>query len=47
MRFEVEQGVEMGRRSVIGVDVEIENGQVTLVRLSGTAIQVMEGSLRI
>lgn len=43
-RFEVVQGVEMGRRSVIGV--EVSRG-VESVRLSGCALPVMEGSPRI
>jgi PhzF family phenazine biosynthesis protein len=48
-RYEMIQGVEMGRRSVIGVDVEVEGGgqKVQSVRLSGEAVQVMEGKLRI
>jgi PhzF family phenazine biosynthesis protein len=47
-KFEVTQGVEMGRRSVIGVEVVIdrEGNSVQSVRLSGVAVQVMEGSLR-
>jgi trans-2,3-dihydro-3-hydroxyanthranilate isomerase len=47
MKFGVEQGVEMGRRSVIGVEIEVVGGNVDRVELSGTAVQVMEGSLRI
>jgi len=48
-RFEVTQGVEMGRRSVIGVDVALDGTgeKVKGVRLSGGAVVVMEGSLRI
>ncbi|KAF8855334.1 phenazine biosynthesis protein phzF [Acephala macrosclerotiorum] len=47
-RFEIVQGVEMGRRSEIGVSVEIdEGGKVKGVRLSGEAVVVMEGSVRI
>jgi PhzF family phenazine biosynthesis protein len=48
-RFEIVQGVEMGRRSVIGVEVVIdESGQmVESVKLSGSAVQAMEGKLRI
>jgi PhzF family phenazine biosynthesis protein len=48
-KFEVTQGVEMGRESVIGVEVVIADGgrEVESVRLSGSAVQVMEGSLRI
>jgi PhzF family phenazine biosynthesis protein len=50
-RFEVTQGVEMGRRSVIGVEVVLGEKnmerRVEGVRLSGSAVLVMEGSLRI
>jgi PhzF family phenazine biosynthesis protein len=47
-RFEVVQGVEMGRRSVIGVEVVVDESGETVqeVRLSGSAVQVMEGNLR-
>lgn len=46
--FEVVQGVEMGRRSDIRVDVEIgEGGEVKSVELAGSAVQVMQGSLEI
>jgi PhzF family phenazine biosynthesis protein len=47
--FEIVQGVEMGRRSVIGVDVAVDGGgtRIVDVRLSGTAIAVMEGTVRI
>jgi predicted PhzF superfamily epimerase YddE/YHI9 len=47
-RFEVTQGVEMGRMSVISVEVVVseEGKKVESVRLSGSAVQVMEGSLR-
>ncbi|CZR64511.1 related to phenazine biosynthesis protein phzC [Phialocephala subalpina] len=46
-RFEIVQGVEMGRRSEIGVSVEVTDGKVKGVRLSGGAVVVMEGSVRI
>jgi len=48
-RYEITQGVEMGRRSVIGVDVMVEAGgkKIKSVRLSGSAVKVMEGRLRI
>jgi predicted PhzF superfamily epimerase YddE/YHI9 len=48
-KFEVTQGVEMGRESVIGVEVVVADSgrEVESVRLSGSAVQVMEGSLRI
>ncbi|KAL2070246.1 hypothetical protein VTL71DRAFT_13272 [Oculimacula yallundae] len=52
-RFEVTQGVEMGRKSVIGVEVFLGNGlgeekrAVEGVRISGNAVVVMEGNLRL
>ena len=47
-RFEVTQGVEMGRRSDIGVEVVIDRGErrVQSLRLSGSAVQVMEGTVK-
>ncbi|KAH7411413.1 phenazine biosynthesis protein phzF [Cadophora sp. MPI-SDFR-AT-0126] len=50
-RFEVTQGVEMGRRSVIGVEVLVGQGKegrkVEGVKISGNAVVVMEGNLRV
>ncbi|CZT51843.1 related to phenazine biosynthesis protein phzC [Rhynchosporium secalis] len=52
-RFEVTQGVEMGRKSVIGVEVFLAQGRaeeervVEGVRISGNAVVVMEGNLRV
>ena len=48
-KFDIQQGVEMGRASQIGVEVVLaENGKdVERVLLSGSAIQVMEGTLLI
>lgn len=47
-RFEMTQGSEMGRRSVIGVEVTLDDkGTVVKVALSGTAVEVMRGSLRV
>ncbi|KAI5809926.1 phenazine biosynthesis protein phzF [Peziza echinospora] len=48
--FEIIQGVEMGRRSVIGTEVVVRregNGEaeVVSVGLTGTAVKVMEGTL--
>lgn len=52
--FEIEQGVEMGRHSLINVEVVRERkagggGQWTIkeVYLGGTAVMVMEGSVRL
>ncbi len=41
----IEQGVEMGRRSVIGVMTEKSDGRVHTVRISGPCAAVMRGTL--
>lgn len=48
-RFEIVQGVEMGRRSEIGVEVTLREGgeQVESVVLSGSAVGVMEGKVEV
>ncbi len=47
-RFEITQGVEMGRSSVIGVEVVVgDRKRVERVRLSGSAVWIMKGSLTI
>ncbi|KAI9741533.1 MAG: hypothetical protein M1818_004339 [Claussenomyces sp. TS43310] len=47
--YQITQGVEMGRKSVIGLEVEVNAGgnEIQSVRLSGTAVKVMEGRLTI
>ena len=43
-KFEIVQGVEMGRRSEIEVEVEVgEGGSVEKIFLGGGAVEVMEG----
>ena len=46
-RFNIEQGVEMGRDSDIGVEISLdEHGNaVKEINLSGSAVQVMEGTI--
>lgn len=46
-RFELTQGVEMGRQSDIVVDVTKKDGALDTVSLAGTAVQVMKGSVTI
>lgn len=46
-KYEMVQGVEMGRRSTIGVEVSVETGRITRLLLIGTAVDVMEGTLAI
>lgn len=41
----IEQGVEMGRRSVIGIDVVKKDGVVTDVAISGACVTVMRGEI--
>jgi len=44
--FNILQGVEMGRKSEIGVTVEIrKDGEIEKIELGGAAVEVMEGSL--
>jgi trans-2,3-dihydro-3-hydroxyanthranilate isomerase len=43
----VEQGVEMGRTSTIGIEVELSGGLITVVRVGGTAVSVATGTIRI
>ena len=52
LRFEVEQGVEMGRRSEIVVEVVLGTGDggdkvVKEVFLGGSAVPVMRGTLEV
>ncbi|MEL6168194.1 MAG: PhzF family phenazine biosynthesis protein [Pseudomonadota bacterium] len=44
-RFEVSQGVEMGRPSRIDAEVTVENGAPVAVAIEGAAVRVMEGHL--
>lgn len=45
VKITIEQGVEMGRRSVIGVDVRKSAGTVNEVFLSGSSVAVMRGEV--
>jgi PhzF family phenazine biosynthesis protein len=46
VRYEITQGVEMGRKSEIFVEAKLgEDGKIETVHLSGSAVQVMEGNL--
>ncbi|KAK3994237.1 phenazine biosynthesis PhzC/PhzF protein [Cladorrhinum sp. PSN332] len=46
-RFEITQGVEMGRRSEIVVEATVGNAEVKEIFLGGTAVVVMNGSIRV
>lgn len=43
----IEQGVEMGRRSVIELDVRKAGGRVVSVEIAGHCVAVMHGSIRL
>ena len=43
--FEMVQGVEMGRKSIIGVEVTVKNSHIDNIILAGSAVSIMEGSL--
>ncbi|KAF5679614.1 phenazine biosynthesis [Fusarium heterosporum] len=52
VQFRITQGVEMGRESLIVVDVEIETDEagarkVRTVHLGGNAVEVMSGTIRV
>lgn len=44
-RYQITQGVEMGRPSRIVVDVERINGQISTTRISGECVEVISGTL--
>ncbi|APO76191.1 phenazine biosynthesis PhzC/PhzF-like protein [Rhizobium etli 8C-3] len=46
-RVVIEQGVEMGRRSIIEVDVVKQDGVVTDVTISGNCVPVMRGEITV
>ncbi|KAF7534657.1 hypothetical protein G7Z17_g13330 [Cylindrodendrum hubeiense] len=46
-RFEIDQGVEMGRESNIVVEVALRDSKIDTVKLSGTATQIMRGHVTI
>ncbi|MBB3290008.1 MULTISPECIES: PhzF family phenazine biosynthesis protein [unclassified Rhizobium] len=45
VKITIEQGVEMGRRSLIGVEVKKTAGTVNEVLLSGSSVRVMRGEV--
>lgn len=45
LRYRLNQGVEMGRPSVLALDVDRAGGRVSAVRVGGAAVMVSEGSL--
>jgi trans-2,3-dihydro-3-hydroxyanthranilate isomerase len=47
VRWVVEQGFEMGRPSILDVEADIADGRVTAVRVGGSSVLVMEGTLSV
>lgn len=47
VKITIEQGVEMGRRSLIGVDVRKSAGTVNEVLLSGSCVSLMRGEIQL
>jgi trans-2,3-dihydro-3-hydroxyanthranilate isomerase len=45
--YVVEQGFEMGRPSLIGLEVDIDGGAIVATRIGGDAIVVAEGTLSV
>lgn len=45
LHYVVEQGFEMGRPSILEIEVERSNGDITAVRVGGGAVLVSEGSI--
>ena len=47
LRWRVEQGFEMGRPSILGVEVDKAGGAVTAVRVGGSTVLVSEGTIEV
>lgn len=45
--FVIEQGYEMGRPSQLTLEVDIENGDIDVVRIGGGAVQISSGELHL
>jgi trans-2,3-dihydro-3-hydroxyanthranilate isomerase len=45
LRWTIEQGFEMGRPSILHLEVDVANGVITAVRVGGTAVRMSEGAL--
>ncbi|MEO8669382.1 MAG: PhzF family phenazine biosynthesis protein, partial [Bauldia sp.] len=46
-RFVVEQGFEIGRPSLIGLEVDVAEGRIAATRIGGDAVIVAEGTLSV
>ena len=47
LRWVVEQGFEMGRPSLLHIEIEKAGGRITAVRVGGTSVLVSEGTLQL
>jgi trans-2,3-dihydro-3-hydroxyanthranilate isomerase len=47
LRYVVEQGFEMGRPSILEIEVEKSEGSITSVRVGGEAVMVSEGEITV
>ena len=47
LRWRVEQGFEMGRPSILDVEVDKQDGRITGVRVGGESVVVCEGTMRL
>jgi trans-2,3-dihydro-3-hydroxyanthranilate isomerase len=47
LRWVVEQGFEMGRPSILEVEVEKRAGTITAVRVGGSSVVVCEGRMQL
>jgi trans-2,3-dihydro-3-hydroxyanthranilate isomerase len=47
LRWTVEQGIEMGRPSLLHVEADKQGGRITAVRVGGTTVMVSEGSMEV
>lgn len=44
-RHRIEQGFEMGRPSLIDLEIEVADGALTAVRIGGSAVRIAEGTI--
>lgn len=47
LTVQIEQGIEMGRPSTLQVEVELSAGDITAVRVGGTAVPIAEGTIHV
>src|SRR5207237_10222221 len=47
LRWRVEQGFEMGRPSILDVEVDKQDGRITGVRVGGASVVVCEGTMTV